>query len=238
MLHGLTASGNCWSETAHFLDKDYDIIMPDARGHGESAYSDSGYSYEDNAEDISGLIKSLGLKRPVLLGHSMGGMTAAVVASRSPELPGGLVLADPAFLSIMVQQDIRSSDITGEHRRTLEKSIEELTAELQIKHPLRSPELIRHMARAKLQTRVAAFDVLTPPNPDFKLLVGTIKVPTLLIFGDKGVMTCSSAREIQNINPLFQIVQIPGAGHGLHYDRPEAFANAVRSFISSLECKN
>ncbi|WP_429049902.1 alpha/beta fold hydrolase [Chitinophaga sp. W3I9] len=58
MLHGLMTSGLCWSSLAQTLEKDYDVILPDARGHGRSSAPDYGYQYEDHANDIAGLIKT------------------------------------------------------------------------------------------------------------------------------------------------------------------------------------
>src|SRR3569623_1642154 len=81
-LHGLMGSGVCWSPVAKALAGEFDVIMPDARGHGRSSAPDEGYRYDDHADDVIGLIQALGLARPVIVGHSMGGMTAAVVASR------------------------------------------------------------------------------------------------------------------------------------------------------------
>jgi pimeloyl-ACP methyl ester carboxylesterase len=234
LLHGLTANGACWTGLAHLLEKEYDIIMPDARGHGESSVPDYGYRYEDHANDIIGLINSLQLPLPVLLGHSMGGMTAALLASRSPKLLRGLILADPTFLRTKVQREIRDSDVSDQHRRILGKSLEELVADLQTRHPNRSSDTIELIARARLQTSMAAFDVLTPPNPDYKQLVSAIDVPSLLVFGDKGVVSSVVSEEIQRLNPRFQVDQIPEAGHGLHYDQPERFAAVVGSFIHSI----
>jgi pimeloyl-ACP methyl ester carboxylesterase len=235
LLHGLTANGACWTGLAHILEKEYDIIMPDARGHGESSVPDFGYRYKDHANDVIGLIKSLRLPPPVLLGHSMGGLTAAVVASRSPKLLRGLILADPTFLSITVQREIRDSDVGDQHRRILSKSIEELVVDLQSRHPNRSSDIINLIARAQLQTSMAAFDVLTPPNPDFKKLVSAIDIPSLLVFGDKGVVSFVVAEELKRLNRKFKIDQIPEVGHGLHYDQPDRFAAIVRSFILSIE---
>jgi pimeloyl-ACP methyl ester carboxylesterase len=234
LLHGLTANGACWTGLAHLLEKEYDIIMPDARGHGESSVPDYGYRYEDHANDVIGLINSLRLPPPVLLGHSMGGMTAAVLASRSPKLLRGLILADPTFLSTKVQREIRHSDVGDQHRRILGKSLEELVADLQSRHPNRSSDTIELIARARLQTSMAAFDVLTPPNPDYKQLVSAIDIPSLLVFGDKGVVSSVVSEEIQRLNPRIQVDQIPEAGHGLHYDQPERFAAVVGSFIHSI----
>lgn len=73
MLHGLMANGICWTSLARVLEKEYDVIMPDARGHGNSSVPDFGYRYEDHANDVAGLINALKLPPPILLGHSMGG---------------------------------------------------------------------------------------------------------------------------------------------------------------------
>src|SRR6478672_6710571 len=78
LLHGLMTNGACWTPLARALEKDYDVIMPDARGHGKSGVPDHGYRYDDLAADVESLIDTLGLTTPVVLGHSMGGMTAAV----------------------------------------------------------------------------------------------------------------------------------------------------------------
>ena len=98
LLHGLMTNGLCWTSLARALEQDYDVIMPDARGHGQSSVPDHGYRYEDHANDVAGLINALKLPPPMLLGHSMGGMTAAVVASRKPNLLRSVILADPTFL--------------------------------------------------------------------------------------------------------------------------------------------
>ncbi len=234
LLHGLIANGACWAALAHALEKEYDIIMPDARGHGESSVPDYGYRYEDHAKDVIGLINYLRLPSPVLLGHSMGGMTAAVVASHSPKLLRGLILADPTFLSPKVQCEVCDSDVADQHRRILNTSLDEVVADLRSRHPNRSSDIIERIARARLQTSMAAFDVLTPPNPDYKQLVSVIDVPSLLVFGDKGVVSSVVAKELQRLNPRFQVNQIPEAGHGLHYDQPERFAAVVESFIRSI----
>lgn len=234
LLHGLTANGACWTALAHTLFGDYDVIMPDARGHGKSSVPDYGYRYEDHANDVVGLIKALRLPPPILIGHSMGGMTATVVASRNPKLLRGLILADPTFLSPKVQREVRDSDVADQHRRILNLSLDEVVAEGRAKHPNRSPETLELFARARLQTSMGAFDVLTPPNPDYRQLVSTIDVPSLLIFGDKGVVSSAAAEELQHLNPKFQIEQIREVGHGVHLDQPELFAAVVKSFLRSI----
>ena len=167
LLHGLMTNGLCWTDLARALENKYDIIMPDARGHGMSSVPDYGYRYEDHANDVVGLIQTLNLSQSILLGHSMGGMTATVVASRSPNPLRGLILADPTFLSLKLQREVRDSDVADRHRQFLTMSLDEVIAEAQGRHSNRSSETIELFAQARLQTSLAAFDVLTPPNPDY-----------------------------------------------------------------------
>jgi pimeloyl-ACP methyl ester carboxylesterase len=235
LLHGLMTNGLCWTGLARTLEREYDVIMPDARGHGKSSVPDHGYRYEDHANDVAGLITALRLPSAVIIGHSMGGMTAAVVASRKPNLLRGLILADPTFLSPKVQREVRDSDVADQHRKILGLSLDEVVAEARARHPDRSSETLELFALARLQTSMAAFDVLTPPNPVYKLLVSAIDIPSLLVFGDKGVVTPVVAEELQRLNPGLRVEQIRGAGHSVHLDQPERFAAVVKSFLRSID---
>jgi N-formylmaleamate deformylase len=165
----------------------------------------------------------------------MGGMTATVVAGHNSKLLRGLILADPSFLSPKVQREVRDSDVTDQHRWFLNMSLNEIVADARTKHPDRSSELIELIARARLQTSMNAFDVLTPPNPDYMQLASSIDVPTLLVIAENGVVSSTLAAELQCVNPKFQVEKIPKAGHGVHYDQPERFAAIVKSFLRSVD---
>ena len=235
LLHGLLGSGACWTPVARGLEAEYDLVMPDARGHGSSTAPAHGYRYDDHARDVVGLIQGLGLAAPILLGHSMGGMTAAAVASRAAKTIRGLVLVDPTFLSPAYQREVYESDVAEQHRRMLALTKSDLVAQGRARHPRRSSELLELMAEARLHTSLNAFEVLTPPNPDYRQLVSAIEVPTLLVIGDKGnVVSLETAAELRRLNPRLRVEQIRDAGHGLPYDQPERLAATVRSFLRSL----
>ncbi len=208
--------------------------MPDARGHGYSSTPLHGYRYEDHARDVVGVSKALGLAAPVLLGHSMGGMTAAVVASQMGAALGGVILADPTFLSLERQREVYASDAVEQQRRLLSRDRETVLAEAWARHPHRYPEMIELVTEARMNTRLPAFEVLTPPNPDYQRLVSVIDAPSLLVIGDQGVVSLERARELQKLNPRLRVEQIEDAGHGLPYDQPERFATVVRSFLGSV----
>ena len=70
--HGALDDGLCWPRVVEALGADYDLILPDARGHGKSDAGAGVYSSEVRAADLIGLIEALGLEKPVIGGHSMG----------------------------------------------------------------------------------------------------------------------------------------------------------------------
>ena len=234
LLHGLTGSGACWTPLARALEAEYDVVMPDARGHGNSSTPRNLYRYQDHASDIVGFIQALRLAAPVLLGHSMGGMTAAVVGSQMATAIRAVILADPTFLSPERQREVHESDAVEQHRRLLSLSNGEVLAQLRLRHPQRSSEHIELIAEARLQTRIDAFNVLIPPNPEYHEVIGTMNVPMLLVIGDKGVVSLEMARELQNLNPRLRVQQIQDVGHALPYDQPKRFEAVVRSFLRSL----
>lgn len=234
LLHGLIGSGACWTPLARALEAGFDVVMPDARGHGGSSAPLHGYRYDDHASDVMGLIRGLELSRPVVLGHSMGGMTAAVVASRGAGIVRGAILVDPTFLSLERQREVRDSDVAEQHRQALGLSRAELVTQARARHPRRSLEIVELQAEARLSTRLAAFDVLTPPTPDYRDVVRAIEVPAMLVIGDSPVVTLEMASELRALNPRLRVEQIPEAGHGLPFDQPEQLADRVLSFLREL----
>ena len=76
----------------------FDIIMPDIRGHGKSFTNQLDFSLETASEDIIELIRHLKLDKTIIMGHSMGGQIATLIAANYPELVSKLLLEDPAYI--------------------------------------------------------------------------------------------------------------------------------------------
>jgi pimeloyl-ACP methyl ester carboxylesterase len=209
--------------------------MPDARGHGNSSTPSQGYSYDNLATDALSLIDALELVNPVLIGHSMGGMTAAVVANRNPKRIRGLILADPCFLTPQCQHKVYESDVASQHEQILNQSKEDFLAERQFRRGHRSQELIALLVQARFQTSMHAFQILTPPNPDYVQLIKTLGIPSLLVIGDVDpVVSPSVASELAKLNQRLEVAQITEAGHGIIFDQPERFSDIVKTFLSSF----
>jgi N-formylmaleamate deformylase len=233
-LHGLIGSSACLSPLARTLEGDFDVILPDARGHGQSSVPVSGYSYPELAADVIDLIAKLELDTPVLLGHSMGGLTAAVVASQLGSAISGLVLVDPTFISPEWQREAFESNVAAEHGQLLASARSDLLARARQRSPHRSDEMIGYLVDARLKTSLNAFEVLTPPNPDYRELVRRVCVPTLLVIGERGVVSLDTAKELLRLNPLVCSKLIADVGHGLPYDEPSRLGGVVLSFLRKL----
>jgi 3-oxoadipate enol-lactonase len=93
-LHALALSGALWDPVAEFLAPDHLVLAPDARGHGGSDWDGAEFTVEDMAADVAAIIETLDAGPANVVGMSMGGSVALVLAAERPDLVGNLVLAD------------------------------------------------------------------------------------------------------------------------------------------------
>jgi N-formylmaleamate deformylase len=232
-LHGLFGSGACLLPMARAL-ADFDVVLPDARGHGGTSSPVTGYRYTDHARDVVELIECLKLDRPILIGHSMGGMTAALAASELGSLARAVVLIDPTFLGAEMQREVYESGVGEEHQQLLKWTRDRLISRAREKSPNRSEEMIRHLVDARLQTSINACEVLSPPNPDWREVARAIEVPTLLVTAERGIVSPEMARELQRLNDLFRHQHVANIGHGLPYDVPDRIGKILTSFLAQV----
>src|SRR5881392_1254434 len=98
LLHGWTASADTnWFPVFAALDGQRPVVAPDHRGHGRGLRPEAPFTLEACADDAAGLLRTLGIRRAVVAGYSMGGPIALLLAQRHAELVGGLVLGATAL---------------------------------------------------------------------------------------------------------------------------------------------
>src|SRR3954452_18678010 len=156
LVHGITDSAAQWEDLASVLADTWDVVMYDARGHGQSDRPPSGYSAGDHAADLLSLIRALDLQRPVLLGHSMGGVTVAQAAAQAPALIRAVIMEDPAFpaegrAAPAEPGEAWASDWRARLQRQQALPAQELRAAGRAEHPNWSEREIEHWAVAKEQ---------------------------------------------------------------------------------------
>ena len=98
LAHGFSDDGLCWANLTKEISDDYDVIMPDARGHGLSDPPSKSDAVDAQVEDLAGLIEELKLEKPILFGHSMGSSSVAWFAARYPDVPRAVILEDPRLI--------------------------------------------------------------------------------------------------------------------------------------------
>ena len=246
LLHGFSDNGLCWTRAARVLQQDYDVIMPDARGHGLSTAPDEGYTSEDYAADVAGLILALDLGRPALLGHSMGAATAATAAAHYPDLVGCLVLEDPPWFGPdspwargrldptpeqrQAQAEQRRQTITARKSQTRDQII----AEGRAQSPTWHDDEWQPWAESKLQHSANTVSALGAWRTPWTEIVPQIACPTLLVIGDpahRSIVSPKTAQQAASLNPAITVVQILEAGHSIHREQFEQFTEAATAFL-------
>lgn len=236
LLHGITDSGLCWAPVAQELAGDYDVIMVDARGHGQSDAPASGYGAHDHAADVIGLLDALNLDRPALLGHSMGATTAAAVASAVSDRVACVLLEDPPWrpASEANTPEQNESFATQWRAGLLEqkaRSREELIAGMRKGAPHWSEAELGPWADSKRQVSPHVMGFVTAPAIDWSDAASRISAPLLLITGETAIVGDEVAQAVLRRAPNAQRAHIAGAGHNIRRDQFAAYMVAVRAFL-------
>jgi len=188
LVHGFSDNGLCWTPVAEALESEYDIIMPDNRGHGKSARAKDS-AHIDMAADLAGLITQLELDKPIIAGHSMGSMVTYQVGLRFPELAKALILEDPPwFTGALPEMDPNNNPIVAWAKSLKEVPLEELIIQYGERNPSWPENLIQAMCESKKQLDQDIIDTLSRKMFDktlyWKDTLAQLKLPLLVFAGD------------------------------------------------------
>jgi pimeloyl-ACP methyl ester carboxylesterase len=245
LVHGFSDNGLCWTPVARALEADYDLILPDMRGHGLSARVQVGEKVEMSA-DLAGLIRALGLKDPVVVGHSMGAMVTYQLGLRFPELARALVLEDPPWwLPESVQSpaanELAEPPIAQWAKGLANLTLEDLFLQTRQEHPSWPEELVRPMCESKkqLDPRIIESMVAKMHSQDENWLttLQNLTQPTLLFTGNPalgGLVTPEVVAKVRELNPKVAITTFPETGHLIRFDQYTAFMETLRAFLKQV----
>ncbi len=242
LAHGLTDNGLCWAPLVDVLAADYDCILVDARAHGFSDAPSSGYTNDDHAADYASLIQALGLDRPAIIGHSMGGGTSAQLAANYPGLVRGAVLEDPPWrpqghASTPEERRAHAETWRADVQANRSRSLETLLAQGRQQRATWSAAELDQWAPAKQQVSPLAIDYVLYPSKGWWEVITEISCPTLLVIGDVAagaIVDADTANQINARNPKIEVATIAGAGHSIRREQFEAYVAAVRGFLAKL----
>ena len=241
LVHGFSDNGLCWTPVARALEDEYDVIMPDMRGHGLSARVEPD-EQADMAADLAELIRALGLNRPIVAGHSMGANVTYQIGVRFPELARALILEDPPWwLEQPVLRAPGESPIVTWAKGLRNQTLEELLVAYRRDHPAWPEELLRPMCESKKQLDTTVVDTMSKrlhiERTNWLETIGSIPHPMLLVTGAPelgAIVTPQAAAKIRELNARVTLVHVPNVGHLIRFDNYPVFMNALRSFLKEV----
>ncbi len=235
IAHGLYGSGRNWGVIARRLADQRQVIAVDMRNHGDSPWSDR-HDYPVMAEDLAEVIANHGGQADVI-GHSMGGKTAMMLALNHGEMVRRLVVADIAPVPYSHTQlpfiaAMRAVDLSRVERRS---DAEEMLAEQGVEKALQSfftQSLDLPGKRWRLNLDALAANM--PAIMSFPERSGHWAGPALFLAGAESDYVRPEHRDrIRALFPAARFAKIPGAGHWLHADKPREFEAAARAFLNA-----
>jgi len=234
LLHGLFGSSSNWRSVARELAATHSVHSVDLRNHGASPWADS-MDYLEMADDVLQLIERLGLDRPTVLGHSMGGKTAMALALRHPERVGRLIVVDIApvpyadtltpFAEAMRGADVFAAASRAEVQRRLQQAVPERGVV-----PFLMQNLVTRNDHFDWRLNLLGISAAMAQLCAFPsaLLGSRFGGPVSVIAGANSDYVAQ--RDGASFRPTFSDVQvevIEGAGHWVHADQPAAFLASV-----------
>lgn len=240
LLHPFPLDHEFWLPLAPSLSTRYQLIMPDLRGHGESALGHGPATMPKHAEDLRRLMDEVGATRPPMVGVSIGGYIIFEFWRRFRDRVRGLVLSNTkAAADSPEARSTRLSSAQDVLQRGTEPFFEGMLQKAPAETTRRSrPDLIAAalgMMRKMSPEDVAGVQRGMAERPDSIPILKTINVPTLIITGDEDVLTGVAEAEVMKQNiPGAQMKVIGKAGHYSPFEQAVEVGRVLRQFLDSF----
>nr|WP_244966777.1 alpha/beta hydrolase [Trinickia soli] len=238
-LHYYGGSSRTWDRVANKLSDRYRIVAIDHRGWGDSEAPADGYRIADLAADAEGVIETLGLQRYVLVGHSMGGKVAQLIASRRPRGLEGLVLVAPSPPSPMLISDEQRATLAAAYlsRESVEFVIDRVLTAKPLDADCRE-QIIEDSLKAAPQAKAAWPNVAM--GEDITAAVASIDAPTLVIAGELDQVDRVATLQAELLPRIPQAAMhiLPGTGHLSPLEAPAEVARVIAHFVAAIEDKS
>ena len=249
ILHGLYGSSDNWVTIAKSLSDSFTVYLPDQRNHGQSPHSQL-HDYVSMRDDLYELVNDLGLKKFFLAGHSMGGKTAIAFALKWPEILNGLLIADISpFTTIKLRDSVYSQHYTILNAIiSLDpgKISNRSEAEKFLTHNIPSEKerglILKNLQRNSDNTFTWKLNASSLLKNLGKIMEGIeyqtdfnqqiTGFPVIFLRGtDSDYIPKEDFRDILNVFPAADIIDVEGAGHWIQVDRPDEVVKYIRRLL-------
>jgi esterase len=248
LLHGGHQSAHSWDLVSLHLAQRYRVLALDQRGHGDSEWArDVVYSNHEMSLDAEAFIGAMGLERPVLIGHSMGGRNAMLLTRRNQALLRAAVIVDvgPEL------SDKGRAAIGGFVQANQEfDDLEHFVRNVRQYDPYRSREHIERTVKYNMLQRAdGKFVSKCDSNPRRLNIVrgsgplenitledaAAFDLPVLLVRGaNSNILAPDAAERFAAALPSGRLVTVPDCGHNVHGQNTKGFIGALGGFLESL----
>lgn len=227
--HGCMSDCSVWNSQIEFFSKKYKVITYDQRGHGISDKPKADYSIETLSNDLYSLIQELNLDKVIVVGHSMGGMAALTFTLNHPDKVSKLVLVGTSAKTTFSGRILFWNML---HIFSYESFVRGMI-DFQYYEP---SEQVKEKAleRAMKTPKFAAYECFTEfmQNYDIRDRIYEIKVPTLIIVGEKDTATPVEMSQDLNRGIKGSKLQIiPDCNHMVMIDKPKELNRIIEDFI-------
>jgi pimeloyl-ACP methyl ester carboxylesterase len=247
LVHGFGGAKEDFADHVPTLARDNTVVIFDHRGHGASDKPDDpgAYSLERLGTDVLQVADGAGLESFRLLGHSMGGMVSRKVALRASDRVDALIMMDtsagpiPGFDNSLIEV---AADVA------LTQGKDALKELLDLADPLSSPAYERVLAERpgyqEFQDRKwadlsavmwgAMARELAQQSDDLAAMAASLARPLLIVVGEQDKPFVKASRSMAEAIPGAKLVIISDAGHSPQFENPDAWIDAMTTFLSSL----
>lgn len=231
LLHGYPLDHTIWDKVVRLLESDFDLILPDLRGFGQSDQVQFQYTIADMAADIVALLDELGIEKTFIAGHSMGGYVALAFTRNTNRRALGLGLISSQALGDSPERKqgrYASADeimLTGVDPVAVGMS-PKLTPDAQVQAYAR--DLIAKQQPAGLAGALKAMGERLDSTP----VLASLDIPVVLVHGTADeLIPAERAREIKAVIKNAYLVELSGVGHMPMMENPQETAEALKKFL-------
>ena len=232
LVHGWGVDHTVWNEVASLMENDFELILPDLRGFGESSVAENRYKITDMAADLLGLLDQLGIRKIAIAGHSMGNYVSLAFVRAYPERVLGLGMISSQAQADPLERKQRLYGSADEIMKTGVESVLESLSPL-MAADVRVQAQVRHLIGRQHPAGLAGALKAMADREDSSAILSSFTFPVVLIHGMADeFMPIRRAQEIKEAIPHATLTQLPGVGHTPMLEDPQATADSLRKIIN------
>lgn len=248
MLHGGHQSAHSWDLVSLHLARHYRVLALDQRGHGDSEWArDVSYCNHEMSLDAEAFIAAMGLQRPVLIGHSMGGRNAMLLMRRNQALLRAAVIVDVgpelsekgrAAIAGFVQVNQEFDDL--EHFVRNVRQYDPYRSREHIERTVKYNMLQRADGKfvSKCDSNPRRLGIIRGNGPLENITLddaARFNIPVLVVRGaNSNILAPDAAERFAAALPEGSLTTVPDCGHNVHGQNTMGFIKALGAFLETL----